>query len=119
MARAKKSDGEEIRQAMDGPDIEHDTLIAFAAARNDEDRRRNTSAGESRAKIREYLDETGLNSKALSWLRQILKTNEKDDGQAKAMNIIRSLKKALPMVEAHVAGQGTGDMFPDEAGEAA
>ena len=102
-----KSEGKSVNVAFNGPSIEHDELIGFSAARNDEDRRRASSAGESRAKIKEFLDDTGMNGKALSWLRQVLKTADKDDGQAKAMDIIMSLKKALPMVEAHVAGQGS------------
>lgn len=109
-----KSEGKEVRVAMNGPDLEHDALIDFSVARNDEDRRRSSSAGESRAKIKEFLDDTGMNGKALSWLRSILKVNEKDDGQSKAMDIILSLKKGLPMIEAHVGGQGTVEMDFDE-----
>lgn len=101
-----KTEGKTVSVAFKGPEIEHDELIGFSAARNDEDRKRASSAGESRAKIKEFLDDTGMNGKALSWLRQILKTADKDDGQAKAMDVIMSLKKGLPMVEAHVAGQG-------------
>lgn len=101
-----KTEGKTVNVAFTGPAIEHDELIGFSAARNEEDRKRASSAGESRAKIKEFLEDTGMNGKALSWLRQILKTADKDDGQAKAMDIIMSLKKALPMIEAHVAGQG-------------
>lgn len=108
-----KSEGKSVNVAFKGPSIEHDELIGFSAARNDEDRKRASSAGESRAKIKEWLEETGMNGKALSWLRQILKTADKDDGQAKAMDVIMSLKKGLPMVEAHVAGQGTGSLDLD------
>lgn len=107
-------DGAAVRRAMEGPDIEHDRLIAFCAARNAEDRDRASDAGESRQVIGEFIEETGMNGKALSWARQILKVADKRDGQAKAMDIILSLKKALPMIEAHVAGQGTPDMFPEE-----
>lgn len=108
-----KSEGKSVNVTFNGPSIEHDELIGFSAARNDEDRKRASSAGESRAKIKEFLDDTGMNGKALSWLRQILKTADKDDGQAKAMDVIMSLKKGLPMVEAHVAGQGTGSLDLD------
>jgi len=98
-------EGKTVRQAMDGPDVEHDKLIEFVSIRNREDKDRASSAGESRQKIGEFLDETGLNGKALSWLRQILKTRDKSDGTTKAMDIIRSLEFALPMVKAEVAGQ--------------
>lgn len=112
-----KSEGKTVNVAFNGPSIEHDELIGFSAARNDEDRRRASSAGESRAKIKEFLEDTGMNGKALSWLRQILKIADKDDGQAKAMDIIMSLKKALPMIEAHVAGQGSYSLDLDSPDE--
>lgn len=104
------SEGMKVNVAFNGPKIDHDQFIGFAAERNGEDRKRASSAGESRAKIKEFLEETGMNGKALSWMRQVLKLADKDDGQAKAMDVIMSLKKALPMVEAHVAGQGTVEM---------
>lgn len=105
-----KGEGAEVRRAFDGPNVDHDTFIDFAIKQNDADRRRAASAGESRAEIKEFLDQTDLHSKAVSWMRVILKTNERDNGQAKAMDCIRSIEKLLPMVKAHVAGQGTGEM---------
>jgi hypothetical protein len=106
-------EGKAARVAFDGPDLDHDKLIGQIEARNREDSERASSAGESRQKIGEFLDETSLNSKAFSWLRQILKVGEKADGQNKAMDIIRSLETALPMVKNHVGGQGTGEMDLD------
>lgn len=100
-----KSEGKTVAVAFGGPDIEHDALIDFCEARNREDKDRASSAGESRQKIGAFLDETGMNSQALSWCRSILKKLDKNDGQAKAMDIIMSLEKALPMVKAHVSGQ--------------
>jgi len=108
MARKKKSEGEEVRVAFDGPSVDHDTLIDQIEARNSEDRVRSSSAGESRQKIGEFLADTNMNSQAFSWMRTILKKPD----QAKAMDIIRSLEAALPMVKAHVSGQSTPDMFP-------
>lgn len=96
-----KSEGAEVRFAMNGPDVDHDRLISFAAARNEEDAERASSAGESRQLIGEFLEDTGMNGKALSWLRVILKQKKTD----KAMDIIRSLKHGLPMVEQHLGGQ--------------
>lgn len=108
-------DGKQVNVAMNGPSIEHDDLIDFCDARNREDRNRASSAGESRQKIGEFLDETGMNGKALGWSRQILKINDKgDDGQAKAMDVILSLEKALPMIKAHVGGQSPELPFGDE-----
>lgn len=107
------SEGAEVRRAFDGPQIEHDEFMDFAIKQNDADRKRASSAGESREQIKEFLDEHDLHSKAVSWMRVILKMNERDNGQAKAMDCIRSLKVLLAMVEHHVAGQGTAEMFPD------
>lgn len=99
-------EGKQVNVAMNGPSIEHDELIDFCEARNREDRNRASSAGESRQKIGEFLDETGMNGKALGWSRQILKIADKGgDGQAKAMDVILSMEKALPMIKSHVGGQ--------------
>jgi hypothetical protein len=111
MERKKKSEGEEVRIAFDGPQIEHDDLISNIEARNREDATRASSAGESRAAIKEFLEDTNMNPKAFSWLRVILKANDKD--QAKAMDMIRSLEVGLKMVKAHVSGQ-QGDLFGDD-----
>jgi hypothetical protein len=96
-----KSEGAEVRHAMDGPDVDHDRLISFASARNEEDAERASSAGESRQLIGEFLEDTGMNGKALSWLRVILKQKKTE----KAMDIIRSLEHGLPMVKQHLGGQ--------------
>lgn len=109
----KKSEGAEVRAAFDGPDIDHDKLIDKATRFNDEDAERASSAGESRQAIGEFLEETNLNGKAFSWLRVILKQKKVD----KAMDIIRSLEAGLPMVKAHLGGQSTPDMFPDNDDE--
>lgn len=114
MAKEENQTGKDVRRAMDGPDIDHDALISFAADRNKEDKNRASSAGESRQKIGDFLEKTGMNSQALSWSRSILKKLDKNEGQAKAMDVISSLKKVLPMIEAHVRGQGQGTMDLDE-----
>lgn len=93
-----------------GPEVDHDTLLGEIEARNREDADRASSAGESRQKIGEFLDETGLNSQAYSWMRSIVKKLGKNDGQNKAMDIIRSIEVALPMVKSHVQGQTTEEM---------
>ncbi len=105
-----KSEGAEVREAFDGPKVEHDALIDQIQERSAEEYSRASDAGESAAKVKEFLEETGLNSQAFSWLKSILKKLPKKDGQAKAMDVIRSLKTGLPMIEAHVAGQGTVEM---------
>ncbi|WP_010137566.1 hypothetical protein [Oceanicola sp. S124] len=92
------------------PEFGHDQLLGQIQARSDEEYERQSDAGESAAKLTEFLDETGMNGQAFGWLKSIVKKLPKKNGQAKAMDIIRSLKKGLPMVEAHVQGQGSGEM---------
>jgi len=104
------NEGREVRIAMNGPDLDHDNLIGHLSDCNDADHRRASSAGETRASIKAWLEETGMNSKARSVCASILKQLPKDDDQHKAMDIIMSLEAALPMVKAHVSGQGTATM---------
>lgn len=92
------------------PDVEHDDLLGIIDKRMKEEYARASDAGESAADTREFLDETGLNSQAFSWLKSIVKKIPKKDGTNKAMDIIRSLKLCLPMVENHVLGQSTAEM---------
>lgn len=109
MAKSK-SEGAEVRDAYDGPEVEHDALIGQIEARAREQHARSSDASESAAKVKEFIEETGLNSQAFSWLSSIVKKLPKKDGQAKAMDIIRSLEIGLPMIKAHVGGQGTAEM---------
>lgn len=106
---AKKPSPERI--AHSGPDIEHDHMIGKFEKWNKEDGARASSAAETRSDIGQFIENTGMNKKAASWMRMVLKAHDKDQG--KAMDIITSLEKALPMIKAHVAGQGTADMFPE------
>lgn len=92
-------------------DIDHDDLIAQIIDRNAEDRERGSSAGESRQKIGEYLEKSGMNGKAFSVCRQILKLKK----YSQRMDLIRSLEEALPMVKAHVVGQDFGPDLVDRA----
>jgi hypothetical protein len=113
----ERTEGQLVRNALEGPSIEHDQVIDFCEARNREDSVRASSAGESRQKIGQFIEDTGMNSQALSWCRSILKKLDKDDGQNKAMDVIMSLEKALPMIKAHVAGQGQADMDFTDSGD--
>lgn len=106
-----QSEGSDVRRAYDGPDIEHDKLIGFIEARNREDGERASSAGESRQMIGEFLEQTNMNAKALSTCRTIMKQKTTD----KAMDIVRSLEAALPMLKAHLGGQQSEmDLEPSE-----
>ncbi|MBT9385498.1 hypothetical protein KM176_16610 [Pseudooceanicola sp. CBS1P-1] len=92
------------------PEFGHDELLGQIQARSGEEYARQSDAGESAAKLTEFLNETGMNGQAFSWLKSIVKKLPKKNGQQKAMDVIRSLKMGLPMVEAHVQGQGTGEL---------
>lgn len=103
-------EGKETRLAYDGPDVEHDQLMAEIDRMSRGEHERASDASESAALTKTFLEDTGMNGQALSWLKSIVKKLPKKDGQAKAMDIIRSLKVGLPMVENHVGGQGTAEM---------
>jgi hypothetical protein len=105
MAREPKAPSSEVRHAMNGPEIEHDELIGKVDKWNGEDRARASTAAETRGEIGAFTERTGMNPKALSMVRTIKKAAMKDGGQAKAMDIIRSLEMALPMVKADISGQ--------------
>ncbi len=94
-------------------EVNHDDLISEIAARIHEEGERNSDASDSAAATHKFLEETGLNSQAFSWGKSITKKLSKKQGQAKAMDIIRSLKVMLPMLENHVMGQGTKEMDLD------
>lgn len=113
------NEGTEVRRAMDGPEIDHDHLIGKIGKWNGEDRARASTAAETRGDIGQFTEQTGMNAKALSMLRTIMKAAVRDGGQAKAMDIIRSLEKALPMVKAEVAGQPELPGMDDDAVEPA
>ena len=104
------NEGAEVRQAFDGPKVEHDALINEIDRMSRGEYARASDASESAAKTKEFLDDTGLNGQALSWLKSIVKKMPKKDGQMKAMDVIRSLEVGLPMVKSHVAGQGSMEM---------
>ena len=106
-------EGAEVRKAFDGPTVDHDALIAQLEARIREEHARSSDASESASKVAEFIEDTGVNSQALSWMKSILKKLPKKDGQHKAMDIIRSIKVMLPMIEDHIGGQGTGEMDLD------
>ena len=90
----------DTEEAIEPIEVSYEKFISFATARNQEDAERASSAGESRQKIGEFLDETGVNSQALSWSRTILKKKK----YSQQMDIIRSMEELLPLVKAKVEG---------------
>jgi hypothetical protein len=112
-----KSEGAAVRAAFDGPTVEHDALLGQIEARIREEYARSSDASESGAKTSDFLDETGLNSQVFAWSKSIIKKLPKKDGQAKAMDMIRSWEVVLPMLKAHVSGQP--DLFDQAAADLA
>lgn len=94
----------------ESPDLEHDELLGQLEARIKEEMARSSDASESAAKVAKFIEDTGMNSQALSWCKTILKKLPKKDGQLKAMDVIRSLEAALPMIKDHIEGQGVAEM---------
>ena len=103
----------------DEPSCNHDQLIDHINARAAEEYERRSDAAESGALVKEFTEETGLNKKAYGWLKAIMKELPKKNGQQRAMDIIRSLQFALPMIENHVVAQGTSEMGLGEPAEQA
>jgi hypothetical protein len=114
---AKQGEGAAVRAAFDGPTVGHDELLGQIEARIREEYARSSDASESGAKTSDFLDETGLNSQVFAWSKSIIKKLAKKDGQAKAMDMIRSWEVVLPMLKAHVAGQP--DLFDQAASDLA
>jgi hypothetical protein len=94
--------------------MSHDALLGEIQARSSEEYARASDAAESGAKLKEFLEETNLNSQAFSWLKAIWKKMPKKDGQQKALDVIRSLEAGLPMLKAHIQGQSTMEMDLDD-----
>lgn len=100
-----------------GPTFTQDELITHLSARAAEEHARKADGSESAAKTADFIEETGVNSQALSWGGSILKKLPKKDGQSKAMDIIRSLEVMLPMLKSHIGDNGTLDMDLDGSGD--
>lgn len=114
MTKSEKTDGQKIREAIDGPKVERDALATFYAARAHEKTQRSSDASESADKTKKFLEETALNATALKWGASIIATLDKKEGQHKAMDQIRSLKYLLPLLENLVVGNGNLEMdLPD------
>lgn len=109
------TEGADVRRAFDGPDIEHDQLLGKIGQHNREDAERASSAAGTRQDIGAFIEETGLHKTAYSWLRRIKKVSEKSEDQA--MDLIRSLKKGIPMLEAHISGQSEMDFDGGEVAD--
>lgn len=74
---------------------------------NTEDSERSSDAGESRQRIGEFLEKTGINNKAFSQCRMVLRM-KKDD---KRQDWLRSMRALMPLMEEQIASIGTRDAF--------
>jgi hypothetical protein len=88
-------------------EIDTDAVLAKMGEFNEADSERASDAGESRQQIGEFLEETGLNNKAFSHCRMVLRM-KKDD---KRQDWLRSMLALLPMMQEQIAKDGTMDAF--------
>ena len=95
--------------------LSHDDLLNQIGRQLGDERERKSDAGESGARLKNFIEDTGVNSQAFSWMKSTVKKLEKKKGASKAMDIIRSLEVMLPMVRDHVEGQQSDwiDQIPD------
>lgn len=100
-------------------DVTHDDLIGEIGRMIHDEGVRASDAGESAAKTADFNERTGMNNQGLSWLKSIIKKLAKKDGERKAMDVVRTLKVGLPMIEDHIKGQQPDLPMEDpEAGDA-
>ena len=93
--------------------LDAEAFIADLKARAAEEHARGSDASESAAKVKEFLEDTNMNSQAYSWAKTILKKLPKKDGAVKAMDVIRSLEAALPLLKNHIMGNSPQEMNLD------
>lgn len=94
----------------DDLNLDADALIGKIGQWNSEDAERAESAGETRADIKAFIEDTGINKKALSHLRAGLKIRKEAD----QLDWLRSMEAGLEIIGNHIRGQSTGDMFEDD-----
>lgn len=95
-----------------GVSVTYDDLINEISDRNREDSERASSAGESRQKIKEFLDKTGVHPKVFSFARSILRQKK----HTVQIDMMRSVEEVMPLVKACVDGNhGQADMFDGPA----
>jgi hypothetical protein len=103
---------EEIEQIQVEKEInlDHDHLIGKCAQWADEESERASDAGKTRQDIGQFLEKTGVNSKALANVRGAMKQKKEAD----RLDWLRSMEQLLPMAAAHIRGQSTGDMLDSQ-----
>lgn len=111
MAKTPKTEGQKVREAFDGPQLDPDKFLERHYAIAAQEQSSASDAGTRRQQIGELFDSMSLESKAASQARAILKM--KNDG--KKRDAVRSWEQLLPMLQREVLG-GTEDMFPSNGG---
>lgn len=89
--------------------MHEDKLLNKIGQWKEEDQSRNEESGEQRADIKSFLELTGWNKTALTWIRRLDKYSEE-----KREDILRSFDDLRETMDAHWAGQKTADMFQDK-----
>lgn len=105
----------EDETTADAPHYDPDQLLRNLDKWKSEEGDRASDAGEMRQQIGQFIEDTGLNKKALSMVRALdkMKPNKRED-------TLRSLDMLLDDMKPHWSGQSTADMFdnsPDGAVE--
>lgn len=95
--------------------IDAGEVIAKMKAFNERDSERASDAGEDRQKIGAYLNDTGLNAKAFSHLRMVLRMKKPT---AKA-DWLRTMQTLFPIVQAEIERQDEMQFGAPEAAKAA
>ncbi|MDR9393961.1 MAG: hypothetical protein RI571_06490 [Roseovarius sp.] len=102
---ADQTEGRAVREAFDGPEISYDTFIQHHTSQARFEDSSASTMGEARQERGEFLEDTGLNGKAVSAMRAGLKL--KDEAKQRAW--LRSMEALLPIVKDHIIGNTTED----------
>ena len=94
--------------------VHQDKIVSSLNRWKSGEKQRASDAGEMREEIGSLIEFTGLNKKALAFVRMLDKQE-----QDKRADILRSLTPLLDMMEPVWDGQKTADMFNDDAVEPA
>lgn len=97
---------------MEKLEIDQDLVLSKMQGFNQEDGERASDAGKSRQEIGEFLQETGINNKAFSQCRTVLKMKKDTQRQ----DWLRSMRALMPLMEEQIASSGTRDAFDVPAG---
>jgi hypothetical protein len=93
--------------------LDADKLHSNLQKWKNQDAKRASDAGETRQSIGQFVEDTGVNKKALSHIRQIDKMPEE-----KRADYLRSSDALMAEMRPHWDGQSTADMFDPEHDDA-